>query len=91
MSGEINKRIQQLNSALASQKLASEAYKFFVKQTPVKTGNARSKTTLSGSEIDAMYPYAQRLDTGYSKQSPEGMSKPTEAFIQDYIKKQSKG
>ena len=62
-------------------KLPELAFKEFVKNTPVRSGNARRKTKLSGKEIVADYPYAKRLDEGYSSQSPQGMSKPTEDFI----------
>jgi hypothetical protein len=91
MAGEINKRINDLNKALDPNKLATEAYKFFRDVTPVKTGNARRNTHLTGDTIQGDYAYATRLDRGYSKQAPNGMSAPTERFIQDYIKKQSKG
>lgn len=62
-------------------KLPSEAYDVFYDETPVRTGNARSKTRLRGDTIDANYPYAQRLDDGYSRQSPRGMVKPTLAYL----------
>lgn len=62
--------------------IAKEAYKEFVKETPKKSGNARRSTKLVGNKIVAGYAYAKRLDEGYSKQSPEGMTKPTEAFVQ---------
>lgn len=62
-------------------KLASEAYDEFVKNTPVRSGNARRKTRLIGNKIRARYPYATRLDKGYSKQSPRGMSQPTREYI----------
>jgi hypothetical protein len=58
-----------------------EAYQEFVDETPIRSGNARRKTRLQGKTINANYPYAKRLDEGYSKQSPDGMTKPTEAFI----------
>lgn len=87
MAGEINKRIQQLSSNLSSQKLASKAYDFFKNITPKDTGNAQRRTTLKGDEIQANYPYAQRLDQGYSKQAPRGMTKPTDEFIVKEIKK----
>lgn len=62
--------------------LPDQAYKVFVKNTPVRSGNARRNTKLKGKkQIEANYPYAQRLDQGYSKQSPEGMVQPTEEFI----------
>ena len=66
----------------AIQKLPDEAYKVFVQETPIRSGNARRNTKLKGKkEIIADYPYAERLDQGYSKQSPEGMIKPTEQYI----------
>lgn len=70
------KRIQQ---ALA--KLPAQAHQEFVKNTPIKTGNARRKTILRGNEIQANYPYAQALDEGSSRQAPKGMTQPTEEFI----------
>lgn len=91
MAGEINKRINELNKALNPQKLAQEAYRFFRDITPIKSGNARRNTHLTGDTIQGDYLYATRLDNGYSKQAPNGMSRPTEKFVQDYIKKQKKG
>jgi len=72
----IKKKIAQLD------KVPDQAYTFFKAHTPVRTGNARSRTVLKKDTIVAAYPYAQRLDNGYSKQAPDGMSKPTEAFVQ---------
>ena len=62
-------------------KIPKEAFTEFVKDTPIRSGNARRKTRLSGNKIVAGYAYAKRLDEGYSPQSPEGMTKPTEEFI----------
>jgi hypothetical protein len=65
-------------------KIPADAHKFFVKETPIRSGNARRNTTLKNKkEIVANYPYAKRLDEGYSKQSPEGMTQPTMDFIAD--------
>lgn len=65
----------------------NDAYVFFVKQTPVRSGNARRNTKLQNkTEIQANYPYAQRLDQGYSKQSPKGMVQPTIDFIRKRVK-----
>lgn len=61
--------------------LPQEAEKVFVQNTPVRTGNARRNTKRNKDTIVANYPYAKRLDEGYSKQRPEGMTKPTEDFI----------
>lgn len=64
-------------------KIPEEAYKVFVKETPIRSGNARRNTKLKGKkDIVANYPYAQRLNEGYSKQSPEGMVTPTLEYIE---------
>jgi hypothetical protein len=67
--------------------LAQEAYDFWVGETPVRSGNARRKTRLRGDTISAEYPYAQRLDEGWSRQSPQGMSAPTERFIRNRLRR----
>ena len=75
-------------------KVPQEAYKEFVKNTPVKTGNARRNTKLKGDTIEANYQYAQVLDKGRhmtrrgmrgSEQAPQGMTKPTEDFIKKRV------
>jgi hypothetical protein len=71
--------------------LPKEAYQEFVDETPIRSGNARRKTRLQGKTINANYPYAKRLDEGYSKQSPDGMTKPTEAFIKKRVKQILRG
>ena len=71
--------------------LPKEAYKEFVKTTPVRTGNARRKTKLNKDTIEANYPYAKKLDEGYSKQAPKGMTKPTEDFIKKRVSQIVKG
>jgi hypothetical protein len=83
-----------LEKALDPKNLAREAYDYFKGITPiapVNGGNARSNTRLRNDEIQADYAYAQRLDNGWSRQAPNGMTKPTEKFIQEYINKQAKG
>ena len=67
--------------------LPKEVYDEFVSLTPVDTGNARRKTRLQGSTIKANYKYATRLDEGYSRQAPNGMSEPTRKFIQNRLRK----
>jgi hypothetical protein len=73
---------------LSEANLARVAYGYFRSITPIRRGNARNRTVLSNNEIHADYPYAQRLNTGWSRQAPNGMSQPTIRFILDYIKKQ---
>ena len=65
--------------------LPKEAYDYFVDSTPIRSGNARRSTRLRGNTIDANYAYAERLDDGYSRQAPKGMSGPTEKFLQKRI------
>lgn len=63
-----------------------EAYDHFVSITPKDKGNARRNTQLKGSTIHANYAYAQRLDEGYSKQAPKGMTEPTTKFVEKITK-----
>lgn len=67
------------------------AYKIFRSHTPVRSGNARRRTQLEGSTIAANYDYATKLDRGASNQAPDGMTKPTEAFIKRQLDKIFKG
>lgn len=62
-------------------KVPGEAFTFFKAHTPIRSGNARRSTILQKDTIVGAYPYAQRLDNGYSPQAPDGMSKPTEAYL----------
>jgi hypothetical protein len=80
--------LDRLKQALAQVKqLPQEAYNHFKSITPIDTGNARSRTSLKGNKtIEADYPYAKRLDEGWSRQAPRGMIKPTEEFINKRIK-----
>lgn len=71
--------LKRINDAL--DKLPKEAYDVFKDETPIKTGNARRRTRLQGEVIKAEYDYATELDAGKSRQSPEGMTKPTEEYI----------
>lgn len=80
-------RVANIKSVLSEKNLARVAYNNFKKITPIDTGNAKSKTDLVGNEIRAQYPYAQRLDKGWSKQAPKGMVQPTIQYLRDYIKK----
>jgi hypothetical protein len=90
MAGKISRKLKHLEKALSPQKLAQEAYKVFRANTPIKSGNARRNTHLTGDTVQGDYPYATRLDNGWSRQSPDGMTIPTLEFIKDYIKKESK-
>lgn len=70
-SSKTRKRLDDLND---------EALEKFKDLTPIDTGRARKNTRLKErndkATIEGRYPYAQRLDKGWSRQAPEGMTKP---------------
>ena len=68
-------------------RIIDESYEYFRDITPIRSGNARRHTDLKGTNIVADYAYAERLDRGYSRQAPIGMTKPTQVKIQQLIKK----
>jgi hypothetical protein len=81
VTGDIERVKKQLKN------VPKEAIVEFKLLTPVRSGNARRNTTLQGNTIKANYPYAQRLDEGYSKQAPKGMTKPWEQWLQKHLDK----
>lgn len=80
MTGEI-KKIKQELAKVPRQGLAE-----YQALTPIRTGNARRNTYLANDIIRADYPYAQRLDEGYSKQAPRGMTQPWELWLKKRLK-----
>lgn len=82
---DVDQELARIQRQLAQ--VPREAYDFFVKETPVRSGNARRKTRRTGDTIHANYDYAQRLDQGWSKQAPNGMVEPTQRFIEQRLKK----
>lgn len=68
-------------------KLPQDSLQKFVSLTPIDTGNARNNTKLSGNTIEAKYAYAQRLDQGYSKQAPQGMTKPFDKWLENRFRR----
>ena len=85
MASNIVGRLNKVIDTLDERKITNHAYQTFVKNTPVRSGNARRKTKLAGNTINADYPYAQRLEEGYSKQSPRGMTEPTIEEVRRYV------
>ena len=70
--------------------LPQQAHAEFVALTPiarVNGGNARRNTKLQNSTIVADYPYAQRLDNGYSRQAPQGMTRPWQTWLDRQLKR----
>lgn len=88
---DISDCLQQFTQlAQVPQKVADEAHRYFVAKTPIRTGNARRNTRLNNTTITADYPYAQRLDEGYSKQAPDGMVDPTLKEVDRLMQKEIK-
>lgn len=73
------------------QPIPKKGYDHFKTVTPIDSGNAKSKTkystTRNGGRITGDYNYANRLNNGYSRQAPEGMTEPTIEHIQKEIKR----
>jgi hypothetical protein len=80
-------RLNKVLSTVNDVNITNVAHAAFVKNTPVRSGNARRSTKKSGNTIDANYPYAQRLEEGYSKQAPKGMTEPTIEEVRAYVYK----
>jgi hypothetical protein len=68
-------------------KIPAGAHKTWVANTPVRTGNARRRTSLRGDTIRADYAYAVPLDQGRSPQSPQGMVRPTLRWLQTTLRR----
>ena len=92
----VNTITSSINSIQSKiKKVPKDAFDVFYNQTPVRTGNAKSKTRLRGDTIEADYNYAKVLDKGRhmtnkgkrgSNQAPRGMTKPTVEFIKRRMK-----
>jgi hypothetical protein len=84
-SDGITKELDTIRKQLKT--FPAEATAEFIKLTPIRSGNARRKTKLQGDTIVANYDYAKRLDTGWSKQAPDGMSEPLNKWVKNKINK----
>lgn len=83
----IVKKLREISSILDEQKIAKEGVKFMRSITPIKSGNARRNTEANGNSIEASYPYAKRLDEGWSKQNQIGLIEPTIDHLEELIRK----
>ena len=68
----------------------ADAFETFKESTPEDTGYAKNTATKLKKKkknyyIHAQYPYAKRLDEGWSKKKPKGMTAPTERKIDDLV------
>ena len=85
MAGEIKRRLTEILDDARARELAKVGYEVWKDSTPVLSGNAKKRTRLVNDEIRAEYAYATRLDQGWSKKSPDGMSQPAIEAVQEYI------
>lgn len=85
MASKCISRLNKVLNTLDDQKVTDVAHKAFVDNTPIRTGYARRNTLKSGNDIDANYPYAQKLEEGFSKQAPKGMTEPTIEEVRRYV------
>ena len=84
----ITDRLNKLIKSLSSEAITEVAYQSFVSHTPIRTGNARSKTKKGTNRIDANYPYATNLENNSSPQTNgKGISEPTIEDVRAYIAK----
>ena len=81
---KISKDLERIEREL--NELPKEAFDVFREATPVDKGYAKNHTTLKRDTIVADYPYAVRLNDGYSKQAPKGMVEPTVKFLNKRVK-----
>lgn len=81
----ITKQLQGLTKEIKQLKVDGLAE--FKDLTPIRSGNARNRTTLKGDTIVAEYAYAERLDNGWSKQAPNGMTQPFEKWLNKEVDK----
>jgi len=86
---QVNQRdLRQLQKEInhAVDESTEDTYEFYKKATPSDGGNARRNTKYkeftNKAEIRGDYPYAKRLDEGYSRQAPRGMSKPSLKYLE---------
>ena len=63
----------------------SDTGKYYKRITPRDQGNAQRNTKKRNNKIIADYAYAARLDAGWSKQAPNGMTEPALDAFEEFI------
>jgi hypothetical protein len=82
----ITPSLQRIQSDL--QRVPEQTYREWVKNTPIRSGNARRRTRLENNKtINAAYPYARPLDQGSSRQAPQGMSRPALNYMKQLLRR----
>lgn len=84
ISGFLNLRDKLENLPDDSMK---NAFRTYLQNTPVRSGNARNKTKLDtrNNTINSNYDYAGALNSGSSKQAPKGFTNPAINQLKKYI------
>lgn len=79
--------LRKINRNLGT--IPEKTAEFWVRTTPIRSGNARRSTSFnkSNNTIYADYEYAVPLDRGHSKQAPQGMSGPTQRYFERLVRK----
>lgn len=84
---DLRKLDKDISNAVSDSMAAT--FKYYKKETPIKSGNARNRTKYTERattyKINSNYDYAGRLDSGWSKQSPEGMTDPSFKYLEKQI------
>ncbi len=77
-------RFRKSFNAYPDQSLAM--FRLLTPKAKVNGGNARRRTVLSGDQIEANYPYAQRLEDNWSPQTRgQGILRPFERWARRRI------
>ena len=91
-TSDLKRLEKEIEDAISSS--MSDTYKYYRKETPVRSGNARNKTKYTASsdkfKISSNYDYADRLDKGWSKQSPKGFTDPSFDYLEKQITRRFK-
>ena len=87
-SKAVTKMLKQLEGIGPA--VMEESGKFFKSVTPIRSGNAKRSTSTKDTTIKADYGYAARLDDGWSRQAPRGMSDDTIKDIDQQVDKMVK-
>jgi hypothetical protein len=81
----IVKKLKEIKIILNDDDLAQKGADYMRSITPIRSGNARRNTYSDNNLIRAEYPYAKRLDEGWSKQNQIGLIEPTLQYLEKYI------
>lgn len=79
LTDTVTQQLKNLKKDLKN--LPKEALVEMKELTPIRTGNARRSTKRQGDTLIADYPYAGKLDEGYSPQAPDGITKPLDEWV----------